>query len=122
MLRRKFIPRVLHCVSRRNFLRGMALATVTVTLPNTGCTRLEKTTNAPTHTPTEQASQLSALGQAQVQAIFGKYGNRLSEEQKADVKRLVGQYQGISEALRSFQLDNSIEPAMIFRIYRSEKQ
>jgi hypothetical protein len=106
-------------ISRRDFMRGMALATATVAVPFTSCTKLERTTTAPTQPPSSHGEQLSAVGEAQVQAIFGKYGNRLSEEQKADIKRLVKQFQGVSDALRSFKLENSNEPSLIFRIYRA---
>jgi hypothetical protein len=106
-------------ISRRDFIRGMALATATATIPYTACTKIEKTTTAPTQTPGTQSSHLSSAAEAQVQTILSKYGNRFSEEQKAEVRRVVGQVQGISDTLRAFKLENSNEPSMIFHVYRS---
>ena len=103
-------------------MRGMALATVTATLPYSACTRIEKTTNAPTQPSGSQTTQLSAAGEAQVQAILGKYGNRLSDEQKSEVKRIVGQMQGTYDALRAFKLENSNEPSMIFHVYKPGRE
>ena len=64
---------------------------------------------------------LAALAEAQVQVILTRYGKRLSDEQKIDLRRLVAQAQKASATLRSFPLENSDEPAMIFHIYRLER-
>ena len=67
-------------------------------------------------------AQPAPAAEAQVQAIMAKYGTRLSEEEKADVRRLVAQLQKTGDALRAFPLDNADEPATVFRIYRSDMQ
>ena len=68
------------------------------------------------------APPLSPAAEAQLQAVLRKYGDRLSEEQKADVKRLIAEAQKPAEALRAFPLDNSNEPATVFRVYRAERK
>jgi hypothetical protein len=108
-------------LSRREFTRGVALAAATVGVPLTARGDVESTSVVPTQEGNPPASQLSAAGEAQVQAILAKYGKRLSDEQRADIRRLVAQAQKTSETLRSFPLDNSDEPAMIFHIYRNKQ-
>jgi len=108
-------------LSRREFTRGVALAAATVGVPLTARGDAESTSVVPPQEGSPPASQLSAAGEAQVQTILAKYGKRLSDEQKADIRRLVAQAQKTSETLRSFPLDNSDEPAMIFRIYRQKQ-
>ena len=114
------LPKTRFKVSRRDFVRGMALAATTAALPYTASARVEKAISASAQA-TAQTTQLPAAAEAQYQIILSRYGSRLSDEQKADVKRLVVQYQKISEALNSFPLDNSNEPAMIFHVYKPRR-
>jgi CubicO group peptidase (beta-lactamase class C family) len=70
-----------------------------------------------------QQSQLSAAAQAEVDAriawTFGKYGARLDDAQKADIRRLItGSYAGF-EQMRAYPLDNSVEPSTVFRVWRA---
>ena len=104
-------------LSRREFARGAALAAATAVLPRKGSAQ-----EASAPAASSQAATLSSTGEAQLQAILAKYGKRFSEEQKADLKRLVAQAQKTSETLRSLSLDNSDEPAMIFHVYRSDRR
>ncbi len=105
-------------LSRREFTRGVALAAATVGVPHTARGEAEEAFVIAPQEGSPQASQLSAAGEAQVQTILAKYGKRLSDEQKTDIRRLVAQAQKTSETLRSFPLDNADEPAMIFHVYR----
>jgi len=104
-------------LSRRDFTRGVALIAAASAVSQQACTQAKHTAPAPSPSP-----QLPPAAEAQAQAIFRKYGDRLSEEQKADVKRLVAEAQKPAEALRAFPLDNSNEPAMVFRVYRAERE
>lgn len=104
-------------LSRRDFARAAALAAATATLPHTTSAQASGSEQG----ASAQASQLSPEGEAQVQVILARYGKRLSDEQKAEVRRLAAQAQKTSDTLRSFPLDNSDEPAMTFQIYRSER-
>ena len=101
-------------ITRRNFTRGVALvAATTVATPVTGAAASEPIEDVTAQTPIEI--------DAQFQAVLKKSGGKLTEEEKADVKRLLAQSQKTSEALRGFPLDNSDEPATVFRVYKGRK-
>ena len=69
-------------------------------------------------------AKLSPSAQAEVEmkvaSIFRKYGERLSDEQKADIRRIMAESQEGLEKMRAFKLENSDQPADAFRAYRSE--
>jgi hypothetical protein len=69
-------------------------------------------------------AKLSASAQAEVEmkvaSIFRKYGDRLSDEQKADIRRIMAESQEGLEKMRAFKLDNGDQPADAFRAYRYE--
>ena len=107
-------------ISRRDFARRAALAAATTAMiPSDLLAQRE----APA-TPAPQQAQGPKLSpesraevEAKIQAIVRKYGQRLSEEQKADVRRLVAEGQKSLETLRAFPLDNSHAPATVFELY-----
>lgn len=100
-------------ISRRSFSRGIAVATAAAVVPKSNAAAVPQAADGKTALPPE--------AEAQYQAIIAKYSNRLSDEQKADVRRLIAQAQKASATLRSYPLDNSDEPAMVFQIYRSDR-
>jgi carboxylesterase type B len=104
-------------LSRRDFGRG-ALLTAAAAVPHANGVAKAK---ALTQSSSSQSTQLAPEAEAHFQAIIKKYGSRLSEDQRADIKRLIGQAQKTSDALRAFPLDNSDEPAAVFRIYRVDR-
>jgi hypothetical protein len=118
-------------ISRRDFSRVIALAAATAAIPESS---LARPTGIPesslawpagnsdglTATDPNQTPGLSPVAEARVQIIFARYGNRLSDEQKADVKRLIAAAQKPSEDLHSFHLENSDEPAMIYTARMTE--
>jgi len=55
-----------------------------------------------------------------VASIFRKYGERLSDEQRADIRRIMAESQEGLEKMRAFKLENSDQPADAFRAYRAE--
>lgn len=65
-------------------------------------------------------SKLSPAAQAEVEAkvssIFRKYGSRLSDEQKADIRRAMAETQEGLEKMRAFALENGDQPATVFQI------
>jgi hypothetical protein len=73
---------------------------------------------------TKAMAKLSASAQAEVEmkvaSIFRKYGDRLSEEQKADIRRIMAESQEGLEKMRAFKLENGDQPADAFRAYRAE--
>ena len=105
-------------LSRRDFARVAALAAATAALPSAEPVRA----SSPKQDAIAKGSPLTPAGEAQVQTILAKYGKRLSSEQKSEIRRLVAQAQKSSEALHSFSLDNSDEPAMIFNVFRSDRR
>jgi hypothetical protein len=71
-------------------------------------------------------AKLSASAQAEVEmkvaSIFRKYGDRLNDEQKADIRRIMAESQEGLEKMRAFKLDNGDQPADAFRAYRHEEK
>ncbi|HEX9255623.1 MAG TPA: hypothetical protein VF938_08750 [Candidatus Angelobacter sp.] len=70
-------------------------------------------------------AKLSPSAQAEVEmkvaSIFRKYGDRLSDEQKADIRRIMAESQEGLEKMRAFKLENGDQPADAFRAYRIEE-
>jgi hypothetical protein len=70
-------------------------------------------------------AKLSASAQAEVEmkvaSIFRKYGDRLSDEQKSDIRRIMAETQDGLEKMRAFRLENGDQPADAFRPWRREE-
>jgi hypothetical protein len=103
--------------SRRDFTRRAALVVATA-----GCLPPEPLgRSAEAQGAALQGEKLSPDGQDEVQlkiqSILRKHGDRLSEAQKADIRRLVAEGQKPLEVLRAFPLDNSDQPGNILRLY-----
>ena len=68
--------------------------------------------------------KLSAEAQAEVEAktaeILRRYGERLNEAQKTDIRRLVREAQEPLETLRKYPLANSDEPATVLHVVKAE--
>lgn len=111
-----------HKLSRRSFARDLAVAaTAAAVLPPA----LAQTTPQPSAAPPPKPPDLSPASQAEVEAriqwIVTKYGSRLNDEQRADIRRLITSGQGGVEAMRAYPLDNSAEPSTPFRVYRRSR-
>src|SRR6185503_9151217 len=110
-------------LGRRQFALGAAAAATTALIPKgngltinalaqsaapAGDTSLEAKTKA-------AMAKLSASAQAEVEmkvaSIFRKYGDRLSDEQKADIRRAMAETQDGFEKMRAFVLENGDQPA-----------
>jgi hypothetical protein len=69
-------------------------------------------------------AKLSPQAQAEVEMkvseIFRKYGDKLSAEQKADIRKVMAEGQEGLEKMRAFVLQNGDQPATVFRLYRKE--
>ena len=108
--------------SRRTFTRGAALAAAAAALPVDllAQTQLPPPASAPaSEKPAEQTPKLSpesqAEAEAKIQNILHKYGNRLSDAEKADLRKSVLSAQEPLEKLRAFPLENWDEPALVLR-------
>lgn len=89
-------------VTRREWIAAVAAATVA------------------TNVQGESAAPPNAEAEARIASIFGRYGNRFSAEQKDEIARNVRGAQSGLEAMRAYPLDNAIEPATIFRVYKRD--
>jgi hypothetical protein len=94
-------------ISRRSFARNtVVIATAAAMLPSD--LFAEETTTAPPNAEVE----------ARIQWIFTKYGARLNDAQRADIRRLIASGQASIDAMRAYALDNADDPATPFRIQR----
>jgi len=114
-------------VSRRRFARGVALAAAAAAvLPADLLGQAQSSTNAaPAAAAPEQPTKLSASSQAEaearVQNVLRKYGSRLSDAEKADLRKLVLSQQESLDKLRAFPLENWDEPALTLRAVAASK-
>jgi len=58
--------------------------------------------------------------ETKVNEILRKYGDKLSPEQKADISKVMAENQDGLERMRAFVLENSDQPATVYRVYRTE--
>jgi hypothetical protein len=105
-------------ISRREFARRAALSAAATFTP----TKLFGAESAPAPMPAQvsaNAPKLSPEGQAEVdsriQSIFALYGSRLSDAQKADIRRLVTEAQPPLERLRAFPAGNGDGPGLYLK-------
>ncbi|HEV7522125.1 MAG TPA: hypothetical protein VGP89_13580 [Candidatus Angelobacter sp.] len=121
-------------LGRRQFALGAAAAATTAliskgnTLPidvlaQTGVTGGD---SSPEGKIRSAMAKLSPAAQGEVDmkvaSIFRKYGDRLSDEQKTDIRRIMAESQEGLEKMRAFKLENGSQPADAFRAYRSEEK
>ena len=109
-------------ITRRSFAIGAATAATTALIP--AASFAQSAAPAPAPQQPSAMSKLSPDAQAEVEmkvnAIFRKYGSRLSDEQKADIRRIMAETQDGLEKMRAFALENGDQPATVFRPYRKE--
>ena len=110
-------------ISRRKFAVGAAVAATAVLLPE-GHARAESP--EPVQSQADAAAKLSPGARAEVESkvkeIFRKYGSRLSDEQKADIRKVMADTQDGLEKMRAFALSNQDQPACVFEIYHPGEQ
>lgn len=126
-------------ISRREFARRAALATASIaaipaivlgeTSKLRGETERDISQSAPRNVSEQSAQQdvqqsATATPQAtaneievenKFETILSQYGSRFTEEQKADIRRLVGETQKQLDRLRKFSLDNGDQPATVLK-------
>jgi hypothetical protein len=119
-------------LGRRRFTLGAAAAATTaLILPVDVVSQTAASTSPPPAplTPLEQQAQtamakLSPRAQAEVEMkvseIFRKYGDKLSAEQKTDIRKVMAETQDGLEKMRAFALENGDQPATVFHAYRAE--
>jgi hypothetical protein len=98
-------------VSRREFVRDvMMLAAAAAVMPAV-------IAQAPEKPPALSAASQAEID-ARVQWIVTKYGKRLNEQERADIRRIITGGQAGIETMRRYDLANATGPAEPFRIYR----
>jgi hypothetical protein len=109
-------------VSRRTFALGAATLATAVLLPGR---EARAQSAAPSQSEAEAMKKLSPGARAEVEMkvseIFRKYGSRLSEEQKADIRKVMAETQDGLEKMRSFVLANSDQPATVLQLDSGRK-
>ncbi len=105
-------------LSRREFAQCAAMLSATASLAPAEVI-LPKTSAACTAPGTQSAPKLKADGQGEAetryQQILSLYGDRLDEEQKANIKRMCAELQSMLERIRSFPLENGDAPALYLK-------
>jgi hypothetical protein len=114
-------------LDRRQFTVGAAAAVTTALIYPGEALSQETGSGAELDKKTREAmAKLTPAGRGEVEAkvanIFRKYGERLSEEQKADIRRIMAESQDGLEKMRAFVLENGDQPADSFHAYRAEAQ
>ena len=106
-------------ISRRDIARRAAMAAATA-----ACLPAELLAAPPQPAPlapqqAEEKLSPESLAEvdAKIQALFRKYGDRLSEAQKADIRRLLTEGQKPLELMRKFPLDNADQPGNVPKLY-----
>jgi len=117
-------------LGRRQFALGAAAVATNALIPKGNALTMDVMVQATAADQSLEAktriamAKLSASAQAEVEmkvaSIFRKYGDRLSEEQKADIRRIMAESQEGLEKMRAFKLENGDQPADAFRAYRTE--
>lgn len=114
-------------LGRRQFALGAAAAATGALLPGDLLAQATAGADQPADTQSldkktrAAMSKLSPSAQAEVEmkvaSIFRKYGDRLNDEQKADIHRIMAESQDGLEKMRAFKLENGDQPADAFRAY-----
>ena len=111
--------------SRRDFARTAALAAATAAIvPSDLLAQEQKTAPKQPPKPEEKpklSPELQAEAEARIENLLRKYGARLSDKQKAEVRKNITEgMEGVAK-LRAFPLDNADEPATVLYVVRSAR-
>jgi len=113
-------------ITRRSFALGAAVAAATAFLPGGEISAQGEPAKAgapPAQQPSS-STKLSPDAQAEVEAkikeIFRKYGKRLNDEQRADIRKVMAETQGGLEKMRAFALENGDQPATVVKFTEGE--
>jgi hypothetical protein len=106
-------------ISRREFARRAAFVSAAASLsPSNLLSSGSMTAPQPAQQPSN-APKLSPEGQGEVesriQSIFAEYGNRLTDAQKADIRRLATEAQPPLDRLRAFATENGDGPGLYLK-------
>lgn len=68
-----------------------------------------------------QAARVSGELESRYQSTIRKWADRLSEEQRRHVRRILEANEAMLDPIRNFQLENSDPPAAVLRFYSDEE-
>jgi hypothetical protein len=106
-------------ISRREFARRAAYVSAAASLVPANLLHAEPVALPAPTLQSANAPKLSPESQAEVdsriQAILAKYGGRLSEVQKADIRRLATEAQPPLDRLRAFATENGDGPGLYLK-------
>ena len=110
-------------ITRRSFALGAAVTATTALIPGEAPAQ---SSNPPPSSQASSATRLSPEAQAEVEMkvneIFRKYGSRLSDQQKADIRKVMAETQAGLEKMRAFVLENGDQPATVLKFTEEEKK
>jgi hypothetical protein len=106
-------------ISRREFARRAAFVSAAATLTPSNLLGAESSAVPLLEQQPANSPKLSPESQAEVdsrvQSIFAQYGSRLSDAQKADIRRLATETQPSLNRLRAFATENGDGPALYLK-------
>ena len=105
-------------LTRRDFARAAAMAAATAAItPGIAAAEAHRMKAAGYGTSAvDTANAHQAETDARLAEIFRRYGDRLSAEQKTDLRRIAGDLQSVLDKLRAYPLGNEDQPATVLRI------
>ena len=118
-------------MTRRSFAVGAAVVATAAFIPAgkvLGQSEPPKPATSPAavQPQTDAMAKLSPASRAEVEMkvneIFRKYGSRLSEEQKADIRKVVAEGQEGLERMRKFALENGDQPSNVLQLMEREER
>jgi hypothetical protein len=74
------------------------------------------------HGGTAEAAEPNAEVEARINWVFTKYGARLNDEQRADIRRIITGGQPAIDAMRAYPLGNEAGPPVPFRVYSGKRR
>jgi RNase adaptor protein for sRNA GlmZ degradation len=117
-----------YSVTRRRFTLGAAAAaTAALISPTEALEQAQSAGSSQQASSLEQKAKaamakLSPSAQAEVEmkvaSIFRKYGDRLNDDQRADIRRAMAETQDGLEKMRAFVLENGDQPATVLKLRR----
>jgi hypothetical protein len=108
-------PKTLHHspgVTRRQFGKQAAFATISAAL---AATPAAGQSDAPR--PSDKETKATDDIEARYQQVIRRYGNRLSEEQRKRVRKILAYNEKLLAPIRNFPLDNGQPAATVLKFY-----
>ena len=117
------MPKSSLTITRRSFAVAAAAAATGALLP--ARESHAQSAASPAQSQPDPMAKLSpgarAVVETKLSEIFRKYGSRLSDEQKADIRKVMAETQDGLEKMRAFALTNGDQPATVFTYTAEEK-